>query len=62
MLMWIGAVKLILLILDSNFRFNESLGGYIFNFKTTGLLAGTYELSVRVAGDPELHAVTFQVR
>lgn len=35
---------------------------YIFNLKTTGLAAGTWQLSFTVAGDPTTHTVQFQVR
>jgi hypothetical protein len=47
---------------DANFRFDASLGGYIFNLKTTGLPTGTYRLSFTVDADPGPHAVQFAVR
>lgn len=37
-------------------------GAYIFNLKTKGFAAGTYQLLVKVGGDPTLHTLTFQVR
>ncbi|MBV9927595.1 MAG: carboxypeptidase regulatory-like domain-containing protein [Acidobacteria bacterium] len=42
------------------FRFDS--GGYIFNLKTTGYPAGTYNLGFTVGGDPTPHAVQFVVR
>jgi concanavalin A-like lectin/glucanase superfamily protein len=47
---------------DFDFRYDSSLGGYIFNLKTTGYGTGTYLLNYSVAGDPVNHAVQFQVR
>jgi hypothetical protein len=47
---------------DGNFRYDASLPGYIFNLKTTGLAAGTWELRFRIAGDPTEHGAGFQVR
>jgi probable HAF family extracellular repeat protein len=47
---------------DRNFRYDAALGGYVYNLKTTGLQAGTYELAFRAAGDVNGHSVTFQVR
>ncbi len=46
------------------FRFfaDRGAGAYMFNLKTEGLSAGTYQLLVRVAGDPSPHQVTFQIR
>jgi hypothetical protein len=45
---------------DNNFRFDsslESLGGYIFNLKTSGLASGTYGFTFTVTGDPTTHTV-----
>ncbi|MBV8857388.1 MAG: carboxypeptidase regulatory-like domain-containing protein [Acidobacteria bacterium] len=42
------------------FRFDS--GGYIFNLKTTGYPAGTYNLGFTAGGDPTTHAVQFVVR
>jgi hypothetical protein len=36
-------------------------GAYIFNLRTKGFAAGTYQLLVRVDGDSASHAVTFQI-
>ncbi|HEX7956958.1 MAG TPA: PxKF domain-containing protein, partial [Pyrinomonadaceae bacterium] len=46
---------------DSGFRYDASLGGYVFNLKTTGYAPGTYVLTFRVAGDPAAHTVQFRV-
>jgi hypothetical protein len=43
------------------FRYDASLGGYIFNLDTTGLAAGTYTLYYTVGNDPTKHALTFVV-
>jgi len=52
---------------DNNFRFDSSLGpsgGYIFNYKTTGLPSGNYLLEFTVSGDAAgaVYAVPFAVR
>jgi hypothetical protein len=47
---------------NANFRFDSSLGGYIFNLKTTGLSTGTYRLGFKVDGDAGIHMVQFAVR
>ncbi len=47
---------------DLNFRYDASLGGYIFNLQTTGYAAGTYELHFVVAGDTTDHVVQFRIR
>jgi len=50
---------------DSDFRFDASLGGtggYIFNFKTTGLSTGTYQLVFVAGADSTAHSAPFQVR
>ncbi len=47
---------------DLNFRYDASLGGYIFNLKTTGYAAGTYELHFVVAGDTTDHVAQFRIR
>ncbi|MFN2500930.1 MAG: PxKF domain-containing protein, partial [Pyrinomonadaceae bacterium] len=36
---------------DSAFRYDSSLGGYIYNLKTTGLASGKYALSVYAGSD-----------
>jgi microsomal dipeptidase-like Zn-dependent dipeptidase len=47
---------------DGNFRYDGSLAGYIYNLRTTGLAAGTWELRFRIAGDPTEHGARFQIR
>ena len=50
---------------DNDFRYDATLGptgGYIFNFKTTGLATGTYQLQFTASGDPITHAAGFQVK
>ncbi len=47
---------------DSNFRYDPTLGGYIFNLATRDLATGTYELTLTVAGDPQPHTVPFSIR
>jgi hypothetical protein len=47
---------------DDNFRFDPSLGGYIFNLSTKGLASGTYYLLFRATGDPLPHRIPFQVK
>ncbi|HEX8070063.1 MAG TPA: pectinesterase family protein [Pyrinomonadaceae bacterium] len=50
---------------DLNFRFDPALGGpggYIFNLKTTGLAAGTYNLYFTVGADPYVYTTPFQLR
>jgi len=47
---------------DDNFRYDSSLGGYIFNLSTSGLASGTYSLNFTAGLDPVLHSVSFQVK
>jgi len=47
---------------DSNFRYDASLAGYIFNLSSKGLPTGTYLLHFKVQGDPADHTLQFQVR
>ena len=47
---------------DSNFRYDSSLTGYIYNLSTKPLTAGTWTLTFTVAGDPIAHTVQFQVQ
>lgn len=47
---------------DSNFRYDESSGQYVFNLSTKNLSAGTWQLAFTVAGDPATHNVTFDLR
>jgi hypothetical protein len=44
------------------FRYDATIGGYIFNLNTKGLDAGTYVLSMRISGDATPRTVQFQVR
>jgi hypothetical protein len=44
------------------FRYDPTLGGYVFNLDTSGLTSGTYRLFYRAGNDPTLHALTFVVR
>jgi hypothetical protein len=43
------------------FRYDPSLGGYIFNLSTKGLAAGNYTLYFTVGNDPTRHSLTFVV-
>jgi hypothetical protein len=47
---------------DDRFRYDASLGGYVFNLQTIGLHTGTYALSFTATGDPITHMVQFQIR
>lgn len=50
---------------NNDFRFDSTLGntgGYILNFKTTGLATGTYSLKFTAGADPTTHSAPFQVR
>jgi hypothetical protein len=47
---------------DLNFRYDPSLGGYIFNLKATGHAAGIYELHFVVGGGTTDHVVQFRIR
>ena len=47
---------------DGVFRYDASLGGYIFNLSTAGLATGTWELRFRVSGDNAVYRVTFDIR
>ena len=47
---------------DNAFRYDATLGGYIYNLSTKGLTQGTWKLTFTVAGDPVEHSVTFGVR
>jgi hypothetical protein len=47
---------------DLDFRYDQSLGGYIFNLKTTGFGTGTYQLNFTVGASPTVYSVRFQVR
>jgi hypothetical protein len=50
---------------DLNFRYDSTLGpsgGYIFNFKTTGLPTGTYTLTFSAGSSSSKYSVAFGVR
>ncbi len=47
---------------DSNFRYDATLGGYVYNLKTTGLTIGTWTVSFKAAGYNVPHALKFDVR
>lgn len=47
---------------DGDFRYSVDLQGYIFNLKTTGMIAGTWRVGFTVAGDPTMHYLHFRVR
>jgi hypothetical protein len=47
---------------DFDFRYDESLAGYIFNLKTTGLTTGTYNLNFTAGSDPVVHSAPFAVK
>lgn len=47
---------------DFDFRYDASLGGYIFNLKTTGYGTGSYLLNFIAAGGSTVYSVGFQVK
>lgn len=47
---------------DFDFRYDASLGGYIFNLQTTGFGTGSYLLSFVAGNRPTIYSVGFQVR
>jgi len=47
---------------DFDFRYDASLGGYIFNLKTTGYGTGSYLLNFVAGGSSTVYPVGFQVR
>ena len=47
---------------DQSFRFDPTLGGYIYNLKTTGYAPGTYRINFTVGADPHVYNTQFQVR
>jgi hypothetical protein len=46
---------------DNDFRYDDSLQGYIYNLATRGLSAGTWELQFTVSGQPATYAVRFDI-
>jgi hypothetical protein len=47
---------------DNDFRYDASLAGYIYNLKTTGLTAGTWQLNFTTSADGVSHSVRFDIR
>jgi endoglucanase Acf2 len=47
---------------DLDFRYDASLGGYIFNLKLTGYATGTYSLQFTAGNDSAVHNALFQVK
>ena len=47
---------------DFDFRYDASLGGYIFNLQTSGFGTGSYLLSFVAGNSPTVYSVGFQVR
>ena len=47
---------------DLDFRYDASLGGYIFNLSTKGIQTGTYNLNFTVGSDPTPYSVSFAVK
>ena len=47
---------------DFDFRYDASLGGYIFNLQTTGFGTGSYLLNFVAGNSPTVYSVGFQVR
>jgi hypothetical protein len=47
---------------DGLFRYDPTLGGYIFNLSTAGLAVGTWELRFTVSGQTREYAVRFDIR
>ncbi len=47
---------------DFDFRYDASLGGYIFNLQTTGFGTGSYVLNFIAASPQPVYSVGFQVR
>ena len=47
---------------DNDFRYDDSLAGYIYNLKTTGLTTGTWQLNFTATSDGTTHCVRFDIR
>jgi hypothetical protein len=47
---------------DFDFRYDPTLGGYIFNLSTNGYSTGTYSLNFTVGSDPTVYSALFAVR
>jgi hypothetical protein len=47
---------------DADFRYDATLGGYIFNLGTKGLAPGTYLLNFKVVGKADTYSVEFRIK
>ena len=47
---------------DFDFRYDQTLGGYIFNLETKGFGTGTYQLNFVAGNSPMIYSMSFQVR
>jgi hypothetical protein len=47
---------------DQAFRYDASLGGYIFNLKLVGYAPGTYSVQFSVGDNPAIYSAPFEVR
>ena len=47
---------------DFDFRYDATLGGYIFNLSLRGFPTGTYDLNFTAGSDPAVHSARFAVR
>jgi len=47
---------------DNDFRFDATLGGYIFNLSTRDLYAGEWNLNFTIGDDPTIHTLQFHVK
>ena len=47
---------------DLDFRYDGTMGGYIFNLSTKGYSTGTYQINFTAGNGPTIYAVRFQVR
>jgi hypothetical protein len=47
---------------DSDFRYDPTVSGYIFNLSTKGYATGTYSLNFTAGADPTVHSALFAVK
>ncbi len=47
---------------DFDFRYDASLGGYIFNLSTKGYATGTYSLKFTAGSDQSVHSALFEIK
>ena len=47
---------------DSDFRYDSTFGGYIFNLSTKGLATGAYNLNFTAGSDLTVHLAPFAVK